>query len=116
MLLPKTVIRFFILLLTHCSPEDCKIGGEGAKSIAAMLQSNVTLTGLRLGGTLLGDQGQKIYSMFRQPPSHIRKGENTEIEGLRPIAEALKINRSLTAIALNGMRPFVFYVVANLLK
>ena len=85
------------------------IGDEGAKALAAALETNTALTHLNLASNSIGDEGAKALAAALKTNTaltHLDLASNSiGNEGVSALAAALKTNTALTSLSLQGSLP-----------
>ena len=74
-----------------------EIGNEGAKSIAAMLEKNETVTNINLSSEWI----DYFFQMYGELTMNCRLDNNVGIDGAKSIAAALENNKTVTCIDLS---------------
>jgi Ran GTPase-activating protein (RanGAP) involved in mRNA processing and transport len=84
--------------------EGNKIGNQGAKIIAEIIQYNSSLKVLCLKNNKIGQEGLNALSKAIQSNGHLRSidlQKNEKIENFKPLADAMKVNETITTIDLS---------------
>eukprot|EP00667_Euglena_gracilis_P032171 EG_transcript_48593 len=88
----------------ECHLPECRLGPEGARSLAATVMQNTTLRSLDLRDNHIGDEGTVALAVALRTNSALQKvnlrGNCAGPEGSKALAEALLTNATLREVNL----------------